>query len=286
MKSAWKRFNVFMIVAVVSVWAFGSGASVSEAAKYKLVVGSGGGNIGAPIHVAKTKGYFAQEDLAIDHKIFSSGAAMVEALAAGGVELGHSGDLPFVSLAAANVPACIIAQNGQDKDYLEIFVGKDLGMTKPTDFYGKKIGLRFASAAHILWINFIERYKLDAKKIRVVNLTPNDLIAAFKNKDVDGGVVWYPHLTTAEQGPPDAFCAFPVAQQVRQNGEARQHPSFLHPHQRAESGPEEQAGRHEGVYARDAEVLPVHERFGKSRRVSQYPGQGVQDVHARDETHS
>ena len=84
-----------MLVAVVAVWAFGSGAGVSEAAKYKLVVGSGGGNIGAPIHVAKMKGYFAQEDLVIEHKIFSSGAAMVEALAAGGVELGHSGDLPL-----------------------------------------------------------------------------------------------------------------------------------------------------------------------------------------------
>ena len=205
MKCAWKRFNFLMLVAVVAVWAFGSGAGVSEAAKYKLVVGSGGGNIGAPIHVAKMKGYFAQEDLVIEHKIFSSGAAMVEALAAGGVELGHSGDLPFVSLAAANVPACIIAQNGQDKDYLEIFVGKDLGMTKPTDFYGKKIGLRFASAAHILWINFLEKYSLDAKKIRVVNLAPNDLRAAFKNKDVDGGVVWYPHLTTAAQVRPTHF---------------------------------------------------------------------------------
>lgn len=203
MKCAWKRIHIIMLVAVVAVWAFGAG--VPEAAKHKLVVGSGGGNIGAPIHVAKVKGYFTQEDLAIEHKIFSSGAAMVEALAAGGVDLGHSGDLPFVSLAAANVPACIIAQNGQDKDYLEIFVGKDLNMTKPTDFYGKKVGLRFASAAHILWINFLQKYNLDAKKIRVVNLTPNDLIAAYKNKDVDGGVVWYPHLTTAEQVRPTHF---------------------------------------------------------------------------------
>ena len=86
------------------------------------------------------KGYFAQEGLEISHKIFSSGAAMVEALAAGGVELGHSGDLPFVSLAAANVPACIIAQNGQDKDYLEIFVGKDLGMKNPPTSTGKRSG--------------------------------------------------------------------------------------------------------------------------------------------------
>ena len=56
MKCAWKRFNFLMLVAVVAVWAFGSGAGVSEAAKYKLVVGSGGGNIGAPIHVAKNEG--------------------------------------------------------------------------------------------------------------------------------------------------------------------------------------------------------------------------------------
>lgn len=198
-----------LICAVIFFWALfalgilGPSSSQAQEIKYRFPAGSGiGPGTWSLLGVGIAKGFYKDEGLEVSHKPFPSGAAMVEGLAAGDLKVGIAGDLPFISLAAANLPARLIAQNYEDIGYTGIYAAKDQNIRKPTDVYGKRFAMRFASAAHILWIKFVQTYKLDASKIKVINLKPPEIVAAYRNKEIDGFCVWYPFILEASKTRP------------------------------------------------------------------------------------
>ena len=65
---------------------------------------------------------------------------------------------------------------------------------KGQDLVGKTIATPFVSTSHYSLLGALKHWGLDTSKVKVVNLQPTEIAAAWKRGDIDGAFVWSPAL--------------------------------------------------------------------------------------------
>lgn len=73
-------------------------------------------------------------------------------------------------------------------------VKKDSGIKSLEDTVGKKIAVSFGSTTHYSLLSALKEKGIDEKKITILDMKPADMLAAWKQGQIDGGYVWYPTL--------------------------------------------------------------------------------------------
>ena len=82
--------------------------------------------------VAREKGFFREVGFTdVDIRLFSSGSAMVEALAAGSLQLGFSGDAPVIIMRGQGLPVVVLTPLADDAEFTWLFVRKDRNVRTP-----------------------------------------------------------------------------------------------------------------------------------------------------------
>ena len=67
------------------------------------------------------------------------------------------------------------------------------------DLVGKKIAVPFGSTTHFHLMFALETKGIDPKSVDVLDLSPQDMTAAWQRGDIDGGFVWDPALSTLKR---------------------------------------------------------------------------------------
>jgi sulfonate transport system substrate-binding protein len=129
---------------------------------------------------------------------FAFGPPLLEALGAGAVDYGYTGDSPpiFAQAARANLLyAGAIPARGYGQAVVVPAVSsiQDIAGLK-----GKKIAVAKASSAHNLLVAALESVNLPWSDITPVYLAPPDAAAAFVRGAVDAWSIWDPFLAIAE----------------------------------------------------------------------------------------
>jgi sulfonate transport system substrate-binding protein len=141
---------------------------------------------------------FAPDGIKVTWADFQFGPPLLEALSAGALDYGYSGDAPpiFAQAAHANlVYAETIPARGDSQG---IVVRKDSPIKSVAELKGKKVGVGKGSSAHNLLVVALEGAGLDWKDIVPVYLTPADAAAAFARGAIDAWSIWDPFLAIAE----------------------------------------------------------------------------------------
>jgi sulfonate transport system substrate-binding protein len=129
---------------------------------------------------------------------FAFGPPLLEALGAGAIDYGYTGDSPpiFAQAAHANLLyAGAIPARGYGQAILVPAISsiEDIAGLK-----GKKVAVAKASSAHNLLVAALESVKLPWSDITPVYLAPPDAAAAFVRGAVDAWSIWDPFLAIAE----------------------------------------------------------------------------------------
>ncbi|MCZ7573272.1 MAG: ABC transporter substrate-binding protein [Ardenticatenaceae bacterium] len=170
---------------------------------YELELGyAPGPPLSTPWAVAVEKGFDKAEGLKLIGKSFPSGAAMVEALAAGTLKIGNAGDTPAISLISGGAPVKIIAQLADSGRTYALYARKELNIQSPKDLEGRTIALTFGSTSSTLFQKMVEAYGLDKSKINVVDMQPPEIIVAYTRGEIDGFIVWQPFGHKGSQARP------------------------------------------------------------------------------------
>jgi ABC-type nitrate/sulfonate/bicarbonate transport system substrate-binding protein len=130
---------------------------------------------------------------------FQYGPQMMEGLASGQLDVVVTSFLPPLSL-SAKLPGSIkfIAQLGKSSHSL--LVPSDSKAVGVADLKGKKIGISFNSESHLDLLLLLNENGLDGKSdVKLVNLQPGELPAAFEKKLVDAAVIRQPQTLRLEQ---------------------------------------------------------------------------------------
>ena len=59
---------------------------------------------------------------------------------------------------------------------------------------GKKIAVPFGSTSHFTFLSFLKLENIPEKELTILDLQPQDMVAAWQRDDIDGGYIWYPNL--------------------------------------------------------------------------------------------
>jgi sulfonate transport system substrate-binding protein len=129
---------------------------------------------------------------------FAFGPPLLEALGAGAIDYGYTGDSPpiFAQAARANLLyAGAIPARGYGQ---AIVVPAASSIQDVAGLAGKKVAVAKASSAHNLLVAALESVKLSWSDISPVYLAPPDAAAAFVRGAVDAWSIWDPFLAIAE----------------------------------------------------------------------------------------
>jgi sulfonate transport system substrate-binding protein len=169
-----------------------------EWSQYTFTIGDNGGD--GSEELAKVTGAFDDAPYQIKFARFDFGPPLVQAAAAGDIDLGYVGTVPPITGAAQQYGFKIVAtQHGADptKAAENIIVAKDSPIQTLSDLRGKKIAIPQGSSAHGLALLALKSVGLTPKDVELVYLSPAAGATAFNTGKVDAWSIWNPQSAIA-----------------------------------------------------------------------------------------
>ncbi|MBD2207163.1 sulfonate ABC transporter substrate-binding protein [Calothrix sp. FACHB-1219] len=158
---------------------------------------------GTILSALKTKGdlekALAATGASVTWSEFPSGPPMLEAINAGSIDFGYTGEAPPIFAQAAGTPLVYVAYDPWSTKAEAILVHKDSPIKTVADLKGKKVAFAKGSNTNYLVVKALEKAGLQYSDIQPVTLQPADGRAAFEGKNVDAWAIWDPYLALAEK---------------------------------------------------------------------------------------
>jgi sulfonate transport system substrate-binding protein len=129
---------------------------------------------------------------------FPAGPQLLEALNAGAIDFGHTGDTPPILAQAAGVPFVYVGHEPSRPRSEAVIVPAKSPIQTVMDLKGKRVALNKGSNVHYLLVRALEKAGVPYDQVQTVFLSPSDARAAFEGGSVDAWVVWDPYLADAE----------------------------------------------------------------------------------------
>jgi len=140
-------------------------------------------------------------NLAAEWVEFSSGPPMLQALDAGALDFGATGDTPPIFAQAAGSDLLYVGAQPISGANQAILVRADGPIRSLPELRGKSIAFARGSNAHNMLVRVLARAGLTPADIRPVNLQPADAGAAFRSGALDAWAIWDPFYALAQQDP-------------------------------------------------------------------------------------
>lgn len=148
------------------------------------------------VSIVKAKGDLEKQlkaqNISVQWSLFPGGPQLLEALNAGSIDFGHTGEAPPIFAQAAGAPLVYVGNEAPNPKGEAILVHQDSNIKTVADLKGKKVALNKGSNVHFLLVKALESAKVKYGDITTVFLPPADGRAAFESKKVDAWVIWDP----------------------------------------------------------------------------------------------
>jgi taurine transport system substrate-binding protein len=135
-----------------------------------------------------------------DYKItwtkFDSGASINTAFVAKSVDIAAIGSSPVARGLSAplNIPYQVAFVLDVAGDNEALVARNGSGVTDVAGLRGKKVGTPFASTAHYSLLAALDRAGVKESEVNIVDLEPQDILAAWTRGDLDAAYSWLPTL--------------------------------------------------------------------------------------------
>ena len=143
----------------------------------------------------------AAQGVSVSWVEFQSGPPLVEALNAGAIDFGYTGDTPPIFAQASGVNFVYVASIPNPGKSNAILVRNDSGIKTLADLRGKKIALVKGSSAHNVLVQALAKANVPWSDITPVYLQPADAGAAIQSGAVDAWSIWDPFYAVGERYP-------------------------------------------------------------------------------------
>ena len=132
-------------------------------------------------------------DTKVEYISFSSGRDVNTAMAASGIDVGLIGSVGVAVGIAQNLPYQPYFIHSVIGEAEALVVKDSIGSI--SDIRGKKIAVPFGSTSHFTLLSLLKLENIPENELTILDLQPQDLVAAWQRGDIDGGYIWYPNLS-------------------------------------------------------------------------------------------
>ena len=130
---------------------------------------------------------------------FPGGPQLLEALTAGALDFGTTGEAPPIFAQAAGSPLLYVGYEPPSPAGEAILVPKDSPIRALADLRGRTVALNKASNVHYLLVQALASAGLKPSDISPAYLAPSDARSAFERGAVDAWAIWDPFLSAAQE---------------------------------------------------------------------------------------
>jgi taurine transport system substrate-binding protein len=185
--------KIMRYVAISLIFAFAALGRASAAVPDKVVIGYQ--NIPNDEIVSIANGWYEKElGVAVELKQFDSGRDVNTAFVSGAIDLALIGTAPVAVGISSGIEYDVFWIHDVIGSAESLAVKNSSNIESIRDIVGKKIATPFASTAHYSLLAAIELAGIDPAKVTIIDLQPQDILAAWKRGDIDGAYVWHPTL--------------------------------------------------------------------------------------------
>ncbi len=143
----------------------------------------------------------ADQGITVSWSEFTSGPPLLEALGAGALDFGATGDVPPLFAQAAGGALYYVGIYRGSPAGSAILVRKDSPIRTLEDLKGRKVAFKRGSSAHNVTVKVLRKAGLTLDDVQPLDLAPPDAAAAFKTGSIDAWSIWDPYLAIAEADP-------------------------------------------------------------------------------------
>lgn len=178
--------------------ALGTGASAQDVPKEFRI---GYQKVGL-IVVARQQGVIEKRlaplGIAVRWVEFQAGPPLLEALNAGGIDFGYTGDAPPIFSQAAGGNLVYVSAAAPTRNGEGIVVKANSSIRTIADLKGRTVAVGRGTSAHNLLVAALEKAGLNFSDIKPAYLLPSDAGSAFANDSVDAWAIWDPYLALVQ----------------------------------------------------------------------------------------
>jgi sulfonate transport system substrate-binding protein len=171
--------------------ACGAAASGATDGKPTFVIGQQESGI---VSLVRDSGVLKGAPYEVKWAVFPFGPPLVQAAAAGQIDLGDVGDVPPINGAAHLRGFKVIGAEVYERPSDYIIVPNGSSIRTLADLRGKRVGVPVGSSAHGFLLNAVGSVGLSPRTVHFVNLTPAALQSAFGSGDIDAASIWNPQV--------------------------------------------------------------------------------------------
>jgi taurine transport system substrate-binding protein len=125
---------------------------------------------------------------------FNSGSELNTAVASGSVDIGLGGSSTTVVAMAREVPARLIWIHDIIGENEALVVREDGGIDSIEELAGKTVAAPFGATTHYHLLMALKLAGVDPGSLRILDMPPTEMLAAWTRGDIDAGFVWEPTL--------------------------------------------------------------------------------------------
>lgn len=155
-----------------------------------------------PLIILKNLGLLEERLKPLNYSVewfeFTAGPALLEALNAGSIDIGRTGDSPPIFAQASGSTLKYVAVGNPKFEGSGVLVKQDSPIHTLADLKGKTIGFAKGSSSHYLLVKGLEKAGVSYDEITPAFLSPGDARVAFEQGDIDAWVVWDPFTADTE----------------------------------------------------------------------------------------
>jgi taurine transport system substrate-binding protein len=130
----------------------------------------------------------------VNFRMFGGGGDVIRAMASGQVQVGEAGSAPIASALSQGLPIELVWILDDIGEAEALVARNGSGINRIADLKGKRIAVPFTSTTHFHTMVVLEANKINAADVRILNMRPPEIAAAWERGDIDATFIWDPVL--------------------------------------------------------------------------------------------
>jgi len=153
-----------------------------------------------PAYLAMTQGYLKAAGIEQDFQSFGTSSSRMSAIMSGDVDIACTGIVSALALMARGAKQFSIIATPESFGRVEGILGR-ADIPDVAGLKGKKIGVSFASSAHLLVLDVLAQAGLTSQDVTVLNVPAPELPAAMQSGQIDAAAAWTPQFDAIRAQP-------------------------------------------------------------------------------------
>ena len=130
---------------------------------------------------------------------FGGGGDVIRAMASGNVVMGEAGSSPIAAAASQGLPVELFWVLDDIADAEQLVARDGLGISDVRGLKGHTVATPFVSTSHYQLMYALQKAGLGSKDVKVMNMRPPEIAAAWERGDIDATFIWDPVFGQGEE---------------------------------------------------------------------------------------